>query len=201
MFNGKPIIGLLGGIGAGKSHVAALMGQMGCFVIESDAVARQAYSDEEVRSALRRWWGTGVFTPEGEVDRGKVAARVFSDAVARQQVEGLIHPLVRKIRERQMTDRCDDPTVRAFVWDSPLLVETGMYVQCDALVFVEAPLAIRIDRVQKTRGWDEAELLRREKSQTPLDKKRSLSDYIVVSTADADVLRGQVREVLSRILA
>jgi dephospho-CoA kinase len=68
-------------------------------------------------------------------------------------------------------------------------------------VFVEAPLEQRLERVRRSRGWDEAELDRRQKLQWPLDKKRRISDYAVANTADADYARGQVRDVLSRILA
>jgi dephospho-CoA kinase len=91
--------------------------------------------------------------------------------------------------------------VPAYVWDTPLLFEAGLNAECDAVVFVDAPLDRRLARVRAARGWDEAELLRREKSQWPLDKKKRISDYVVTNTADADDTRGQVRQVLSRILA
>jgi len=91
--------------------------------------------------------------------------------------------------------------VVAFVWDTPLLIEGGLDRLCDALVFVDAPAAVRLQRVQQSRGWDEAELTRREILQLALDKKRKISQYVVDNTADAEYARGQVREVLSRILA
>jgi dephospho-CoA kinase len=94
-----------------------------------------------------------------------------------------------------------DGQVKAFVWDSPLLFETKLSTECDATVFVDAPLAVRLSRVRETRGWDQSELARRENSQLPLDKKRSISDYIVVNTTNAESTRVQVRELLSRILA
>jgi len=100
-----------------------------------------------------------------------------------------------------MSAAANDPQVVAYVWDTPLLFEAGLATQCDAVVFVDAPIEQRVRRVRETRGWDEAELLRRQKSQWPLDKKRRISDYVVTNTADADYARGQVREVLSRILA
>jgi dephospho-CoA kinase len=92
-----------------------------------------------------------------------------------------------------------DDSVKAFVWDTPLLVESGLHTRCDAVVFVETPLPIRIARV-KGRGWSEDELARREKSQLPLDKKRALAQYVVSNAAEADTARSQVRQVFSRIL-
>jgi dephospho-CoA kinase len=97
--------------------------------------------------------------------------------------------------------------VIAYVWDTPLLLEAGLGPMCDAVVFVDAPFEERLGRVRGRSGWDEAELLRREKSQMPLDTKKALSDYVVTNAADADHgpsasagLREQVRRVLSQIL-
>ena len=217
MFQGKPIIGIAGGIGSGKSRVARLFGEMGCAVIDSDAQVREVYSREDVRRTLKQWWGDGVFKQGGELDRAAVAAKVFSDPAERQRLEALVHPLVAEARDRAMREAARDPQLVAFVWDTPLLFEVGMNAACDAVVFVDAPQDLRLLRVRRSRGWDAAELARRENLQWPLDRKRQLSDDVVTNTADADEgsspdegssgptgadpLRNQVRKVLSRILA
>jgi dephospho-CoA kinase len=113
----------------------------------------------------------------------------------------LLHPRVAQLRDRRMDEAGRQEQVKAIIWDTPLLFEAGLQKGCDAVVFVDLPLAQRLERVARDRGWDEAELRRREKSQWPLDKKKEISDYIVDNTADADYVRGQVREVLFRILA
>jgi dephospho-CoA kinase len=201
VYAGKPVIGIAGGIGSGKSFVAGLFAELGCLVIDSDALVRQAYQDLGVKETLRGWWGEGAFGPGGEINRWWVGRKVFSDAAERQRLEGLIHPWVDEQRKRLMAAAAGDAQVVAYVWDAPLLFEAGMAGQCDAIVFVEAPEAQRVERVGRQRGWDEAELLRRQKLQWPLDKKRRISDHAIYNTADADVARGQVRDVLSRILA
>jgi dephospho-CoA kinase len=198
---GKPVIGIAGGIGSGKSFIARLFAELGCAVIDSDAQARAAYRDPAVLQTLRSWWGDDLFLANGEINRPVVARKVFADEEARRRLEGLIHPWVAEARRREMTAAAHDPQVVAYVWDTPLLFEVGLNAECDAVVFVDAPLQQRLRRVAETRGWDEAELLRRQKSQWPLDKKRRISDHVVTNTADADYARGQVREVLSRILA
>ena len=99
-----------------------------------------------------------------------------------------------------MQQAVGDAQVLAFVWDTPLLMESGLDSQCDAVVFVDAPREVRLGRVKESRGWDEGELERREKSQMPLDKKREISDYVLVNTAEADRIRGQIREIFSQIL-
>ena len=200
MTHHKPIIGIAGGIGSGKSFVAGLFGELGCLVISSDDQVRDAYRDPRVLATLRQWWGDDALTPAGEVNKRVVAQRIFASPIERQRLERLLHPMVNEARERVMASAATDPAVLAFVWDTPLLFETGLHAKCDALVFVEAPQPLRLARVQTSRAWDAGELTRREKSQMPLDTKRKLSQYVVENTADADVVRGQVRTVLSRIL-
>lgn len=205
MFHDKPVIGIAGGIGGGKSFVARLFGELGCLVIDSDAQVRAAYNDAAVQETIRQWWGDAVFRTDGSVNRTAIASRIFEHSHERNRLEGLLHPWVNAARERAMHQAADDPQVPAFVWDTPLLFETGLNRLCDDVVFVETLESLRLARVLQTRGWDEAELQRREKSQWPLDKKREISDYVVVNTADADSgaagVRSQVREILSRILA
>lgn len=198
MFQGKPIIGIVGGIGSGKSFIADLFGELGCLVTKSDDHVREAYRRPEVKQTLHAWWGDAVITPEGEVDRKAVAERVFNHPEELKRLEGLIHPMVGQIRDEQMLKA--GPLVKAFIWDTPLLYEVGLDEQCDAVVFVDAPLEMRQKRVREHRGWSESELLRREKSQLPLDKKRQMAQYMVSNTADQAFARRQVEAVLSRIL-
>lgn len=201
MFAGKPVIGIAGGIGSGKSFVASLFGELGCAVIDSDAQVRAAYRDPQIQKTLRSWWGDEVVPANGSINRSAIARRVFADESERQRLEGLIHPWVSDARGRERAAAAADANVAAYVWDTPLLFEVGLNAECDAVVFVDAPFEQRLARVQATRGWNEAELGRREKSQWPLDRKKRISDYVLTNTADADEARGQVRQVLSRILA
>ncbi len=170
-------------------------------MIHADDQVRAAYSDEQIQNTLRAWWGTSVFQPDGSVDRRAIAGRIFSDDKDRENLERLLHPWVAADRDRMMAEALKEPQLKAFVWDTPLLFEAGLSRECDALVFVEAPEIVRFKRVKETRGWDTAEIIRREKLQWPLDKKKKLAHYVVVNTADVADSRSQVREVLSRILA
>ena len=201
MFAGKPIIGIVGGIGSGKSFVARLFGDEGGLVIDSDVQVRQAYTRPDVRARLREWWGDIAFDEQGEIDRAAIARRVFSDPAEKRKLEGVLHPLVAEMRQRQMEDSAGDPRVKAFIWDTPLLVETGLHRECDAVVFVDAPEEQRKERVMARSGWTPRQWAAREKSQLPLDKKREVAKYIIENTAGADDVRSQVRRVLSRILA
>jgi dephospho-CoA kinase len=201
MFAGKPIIGITGGIGSGKSFVANLFGEMGCLVINSDDQVHQVYRDPKVQNVLRQWWGPQIVKPDGEINRPAIARKVFADPQERQRLEQLLYPLVDQARQQVMEAATDDPQVLAFVWDTPLLCETGLDRKCDTIVYVDAPEDTRLSRVKQARGWDRPELESRENLQLPLDKKREISDYVISNTAGADQVRVQVREVLSRILA
>jgi len=173
---------------------------MNCAVIDSDAQVRSAYAEPAVLKTLRGWWGETVFHPDGQISRAAIAKRVFSNPDERKRLEGLIHPLVNQARQREMGILAHDPGTVAFVWDTPLLFEAGLNRECDAIVFINASFDLRLGRVRRTRGWDEAELLRRENLQWPLDRKREISDYVLENTADAGEARSQVWAVLSRIL-
>jgi dephospho-CoA kinase len=199
MFHSIPILGLVGGIGSGKSYVAKLFGELGCLVIDSDALVRKGYDDPQIRQTLRNWWGDEVFLADGQVNRSAIAQKVFNNPHERQRLEQIMHRWVDEQRMRIM--QAAPPQTIAFVWDTPLLVETGLNRKCDAIIYVDAPLAERLQRVKAQRGWDAAEIERREKLQTPLDKKREISDYVLVNSADAVDLRHQVRQMLSRIVA
>jgi dephospho-CoA kinase len=200
MFHHVPIIGIAGGIGSGKSFVARLFGELGCCVIHADDQVRQAYDDPAIAQTLANWWGNSIFRSDGTIDRRAIAGRIFSNESERARLEKLLHPWVAVERDKIMAKAILDPDLKAFVWDTPLLFETDLAKECDALVFVEAPEAVRFNRVHQSRGWDAAEIIRREKLQWPLDKKKKLAHYVVVNTADAVTSRSQVREILSRIL-
>lgn len=199
--DGKPIIGVLGGIGSGKSTVARRMAaSFGGMRIDADADAKAALEEPAVRDQLVRWWGSSVLDERGRIDRAAVASIVFDDAAARRRLESVVHPRVAAKREAKLAEAASDASVRFVVLDVPLLAEVGLTERCDALVFVEAGWSARAARVRRARGWDEAELARREKNQMPLDRKRDLAHYVVSNDASEAECLAQVREVVSRIL-
>ena len=198
-YRNKPIIGIVGGIGSGKSFVARLLGELGCAVIDSDAVAHAVYAEPAIKETLVGWYGPGVLNDRGEVDRKVVARSIFHDAEHRTRLEQLVHPRIHAEREREMSRVAGDPAVVAFVWDSPLLVEAGLHSQCDAVVFVDVPHEERLRRVRETRGWDAAELQRREASQLPLDEKRRLSTDIIRGDYPTNKIQEQLETLLRRL--
>ncbi len=192
-----PIIGLAGGIGAGKSTVAAILRDLGCFVVDADALAQEALEEPRIRDELVSWWGREILDAHGRVNRAAVARIVFASPPQRLRLESLVHPWV-EARRRALFAGAKD--ARALVIDAPLLFEAGLDAECDAVIFVEADRGRRIERLAAARGWSEQELGLREDSQLPLDEKRARSDHVVVNDGDLPALAGQVRRTLNDIL-
>ncbi|RJP36726.1 MAG: dephospho-CoA kinase [Phycisphaerales bacterium] len=195
----KPIIGLVGSIGAGKSTVAAILGSLGAGVIDADREAHRELACPEVAATLARWWGDAV-APGGVVDRAAVARIVFADAAQLTRLESLLYPRMARRRAEVIERWNADPAVRAIVLDSPKLLEAGLDGECDAIICVDAPPEARLARLAAARGWNAAELDRRANSQISLDEKKAKSDYIVSNNSSAEALPAQVEKVFEEIL-
>lgn len=199
MQRSKPIIGLCGGIGSGKSRVAEEFAKLGCMVVDSDRLNHEVLQTPQVQAALREWWGPQIVRPDGTTDRARIAEIVFRDEEARRRLESLVHPLIGARREAMIRRGLEDPRVRAIILDSPLLFESGLDHLCDRIVFVDADEPARLRRVQAARHWDAAQLRERERRQQPIEHKRSRADYVVDNNGPAEALGKQVAEILRQV--
>lgn len=194
------MIGLVGGVGAGKSTVARLLAEQGAAVIDSDRLGHEQLQCPEVVDQVRRWWGPGVVLPSGAPDRSAIARIVFSDPGELARLEGLLYPRIERRRRELLAELNRDPRIRAVVLDAPKLLEAGLKGVCDVVVFVDCPRKERLRRAAQTRGWSEEEFDRRERSQFSLDKKRSMSDEVIVNHSDVEALRREVEPLFTTIL-
>ena len=194
-----PVIGLTGGIAAGKSSVAALLESLGCLVVNSDALAHKALRDPAVIEQLVTWWGDGVLHDDGAVNRAAVAKIVFASTGERRRLESLVHPWIEARRRSLFANPPAGTT--ALVIDAPLLLEAGLERECHAVIFVDAGFEVRLHRVRTHRGWTEDDLRKRERTQIPLDEKRARADHVIVNEGDREALQRRVRDVFRDILA
>lgn len=201
MSSTKPIVGLCGGIGAGKSCVAAEFERLGCLVSDSDRHNHEVLETCEVQDALRAWWGEDVIRRDHRTDRKRIAEIVFDDDQARQRLESLVYPLIDRRRRAIITRGSNDPTVRAIILDSPLLFESGLDRQCNRIVFVHAGESARLERLRQARGWDPGQLRGRERLQKTVAYKRSHSDFVIDNDGPKGRLRPQVIEILERVVS
>lgn len=197
----KPVVGLAGGVGAGKSSVARIMSELGAGVVESDQLGRLEINSPEVKETISHWWGRKVIAADGTVDRKKVASIVFRDASQRHRLEALLHPRIAVRRADKMAEIDAQPRFKMIVIDTPLLYESDLDLTCDAVVFVDSDIEIRKARSEKLRHWSPRELDRREKAQQSLDMKRARADYICENNSTLADLRKQVERIVTQILS
>lgn len=182
-----PVLGLVGGVGSGKSFVAAsLAARRKVAVIAADPIGHEVLKRPGVKAQVRQHFGDGVFARDGEIDRPRLGALVFGDdpetQSRRQRLEAITHPEITQEVRRQIDEYQSRPDLEAIVIDAALLLEAGWASICDHVVFVESRLTDRQQRVSRNRGWTEAELARREASQWPLERKRHACDAVVHNT-------------------
>lgn len=194
------ILGLAGGIGSGKSAVAALLGELGFVVSDSDAGARAVLEKPEVVRELAAAFGRGVLDGDGRPDRRAIADAVFGDAAKRRTLEGIVHPRLHEERAL-LIEAARAKGTAGVVIDAPLLFEAGVDGECDAVIFVDTPRELRLRRVTQGRGWAEDELARREAAQMPLSEKRARCQAVVANDDDHDALRARVRAAVAAIRA
>jgi dephospho-CoA kinase len=189
------ILGLLGGIGSGKSAVASIFEGLGARTIDADAIAHRVIDAPAMRRQLVRWWGPEVVR-NGRVNRAAVARRAFASPAAARRLNRLLHPRIgRELNKEFSRARRRGGVV---VVEAALLLETGTDRRCDVLVFVDAPRAVRLRRIGR-RGWAAGELRRREKAQWPLARKRARADYVIDNGGSKAATRKQVARILQEI--
>ncbi len=189
------VVGLLGGIGSGKSSVAALFRTFGALTVDADRIARRVLEDPAVVRTLVSWWGPAVMS-RGRVNRAEVARRAFGSAAETARLNALTHPRIRRELKREIAGARRRGGV--VIVEAALLLETGSDAGCDVLVFVDAPAAVRRRRIA-SRGWTAAEWRRRERAQWPLPRKRARADYLIDNGGSRAAARKQVETILQEI--
>jgi dephospho-CoA kinase len=192
----KPIIGIIGSIGAGKSVVAAELAKLGGYLIVADALGHEGLRQPAIKEKLHARWGDKVFKADGEVDRRALGGIVFADAAELRALEAIQFPFIgNRIRE-EIAKGAADPTIRFIALDAAVLLEAGWEDECDYLLFVDAPRPIRLERLRQNRNWTEAELDNRERSQMSLEKKRQAADAVLVNAGSVADAAAGVRDIL-----
>jgi len=194
------VLGIAGGIGSGKSRVAAEFAAMGWLVVDFDAEIRKALSTIAVRDTLVDWWGDRVLDADGKLDRKAVASIVFENEHERTRLESLLHPMVLLTRE-QAHEKARQAGAPGIVLDAPLLFESGQDAACDTVVFVNASWQTRLKRVTAHRGWSRDELLKREASQMSLEEKKARCSHIIENEPGNTGLAGRVAELSAILLS
>ncbi len=193
-------VGLTGGIASGKSLVAAAFQRLGAYVIDSDSIAREVVEPGHAGwHAVVKEFGQQILTPHGEIDRTKLADKIFSDAHSRQRLNEILHPLIltilkERLEEIGIKDRC-----AIVVADIPLLIECSLENNFDAIIVVWTTPEIQAKRLMERNGLCREEADKRIKAQLPLNEKRSVALHIIENDQSVAHTEQQVTEIYLKL--
>ncbi len=193
----KPVFGLIGGIGAGKSAAAGCLAARGGLVIDCDKLGHVALEQPEVRDQLRAQWGDAVFNADGSVNRKAVAGVVFGTPSEREWLESVVFPVIGRLADERLRSADADPAVRFSVLDAAVLLEAGWKDRCDRVLYIDAPRTVRETRLAARSGWTAADLTARESAQWPSAVKKSHADAVVVNDGTREQLQERIDHVLT----
>ena len=190
------IIGITGPTGAGKSTVAKGLAGLGYDTIDADKLYHSMLiPPSECLDAIRGEFGDKIFTPNGELDRRALAAKVFSDPEALERLNATVLPIVIE-RMRAVIRELDQKGCEAVIIDAPTLIESGFAKECDFVLSVSAPEDVRIERIMKRDGIDESRARARVCGQKGDDFYRAASDAFLYDEGDAEQLLKSAREAI-----
>lgn len=194
-----PVVVLTGGIASGKSAVSERLSGHGVPVIDTDALAREAVAPgtpglAEVVGAF----GPEVLAADGSLDRARLRARVFADQQARQRLEALLHPRIESAARARIQTLDSAPYCLLVV---PLLVETGLFGDADCVVVVDVPETLRLERLMRRDGIDEATARRMLTSQAKREQRLARADEVIENHLSLDQLQAQVDQLHHKLLA
>ncbi|HSD38494.1 MAG TPA: dephospho-CoA kinase [Rhodocyclaceae bacterium] len=184
------VIGLTGGIGSGKSAAAALFGEHGASIVDTDVIAHElSASGGAAIPALREAFGNVCIGADGALDRAAMRALIFSDPAEKARLEGILHPLIRSIS----AERVATATGPYVVLVVPLLIESGHWAErCDRIVVVDCPEEVQIARVMARSNLTEMQVRAIMATQASRAKRRAAAQEIIDNAGDFDSLRAQV---------
>ena len=193
------VVGLTGNIGSGKSTVATLIAQRGVTVIDADALAREAVRPGSPALArIAELWGRDILAPDGSLDRAALRARVFTHLSELDALNAIVHPEVGRRRDALIADarRRGD---RVVVCDIPLLFEVHLDRVMDLVILVDAPRAIRLERLITTRGISRSVAEAIMTTQLSAEHKRELADFVVDNSGTLQELERRVTDLWKSI--
>ena len=191
------MVGLTGGIGAGKSTVAQMLRARGAVVVDADAIARQVVEPGTATLAkLVERFGSEILHDDGSLDRAALARLGFASDETRKDLEGITHPAIGEEFLRQVAAAPADAVV---VHDVPLLVESTRGLQYGCVIVVEAPLPVRLDRLE-ARGVPRDDAERRIAAQASDEDRRKVATWIIDNGGGIPDLERKIEEIWKEIL-
>jgi dephospho-CoA kinase len=191
------VIGLAGGIASGKSLVASQFQSLGAVALDADQIGHDVLREPEIKRRVKEEWGEWVFE-RGEINRRALAEIVFQEgpdaALHLATLERITHPRIGEILSQRLKHLEADSQPLAVILDAPVMFKAGWDQMCDKIVFVDAPLQLRIRRA-RARGWTELHFFQRESHQPPNDLKRANCSDIIDNSGSVEATFAQVKRL------
>jgi dephospho-CoA kinase len=192
-------VGLTGGVASGKSTVSAMLADLGAVVIDADLLAREVVAPgTEGLKEIVAAFGPEVVTKSGELDRPAMGTIVFGDEARRRTLEAIIHP---RVRARGAELEAAAPPGAVVVHDIPLLAETGQGGAFDAVVVVDVPVEVQVERMTGLRGMSAQDAEARVRSQATREQRLAVATYVIDNTGTLEDLRDRVTEVFDKLVS
>jgi dephospho-CoA kinase len=193
------LIGLTGNIASGKSEVANMLAERGATVIDADVLAREAVRpDTQALKDIIKRWGKDVLQTDGSLDRTALRQIVFADQNELDALNRIVHPGVTRLRDREiaLAKERGDPIVVCVI---PLLFERNLVEEFDAIVLVDSPRPVRLERLVATRGLEETDAMNMIAAQMPAELKRARADYCIDNDGSLEDLERKVAALWSSL--
>src|SRR5258706_1769985 len=192
-------IGLTGNIASGKSEVARMLADRGATIIDADELAREAVEPETqaLKDIIKRW-GKDVLNQDGGLDRAALRQIVFADQNELDALNRIVHPGVTRLRDREVARARErgDPIVVCVI---PLLFERNIVEEFDAIILVDAPRPLRLERLVATRGLEETEAMNMIASQRPAELNGARAGFVIENEGSLDKLEPDVDALWSSL--
>ena len=195
-------VGLTGSIGVGKSFVSSVLAELGCWVLDADATAREVVKpNSPALQTLVAKFGPEIIRSEGTLDRPALAALVFADPAKRADLNSILHPYIIAEQDQQLREwEAADPNAIAVI-DAALMIESGGYKRFDKLIVVHCDSDAQLQRVMARDKLSSEEAKRRIAAQMSQDEKKTFADYLIDTTDGFEAARKQTKEVYSKLRA
>jgi dephospho-CoA kinase len=194
------LIGLTGNIASGKTAVADMLAERGAVIVDADVLAREAVSKgSPALDAITERWGRDVLDADGNLDRSSLRHIVFQNQEDLDALNEIVHPEVARLRKREI-EAAKQRGDKILVCVVPLLFERHLAEEFDAIVLVDAPRSLRLERIVRDRGIDEAEAMKMIASQMPADLKRARADFVIENAGSLEELEEEVDRVWGEIV-
>lgn len=186
------LAGLTGNIASGKSEVARLLGEKGATLIDADRLAREAVTPgTDALGKIVADWGKEVLSADGSLDRGALRRIAFSDQAQLEKLNAIVHPEVTRLRDLEI-EKAKERGDNVVVCVIPLLFERNLVNDFDYIVLVDAPRALRLERLAASRGLEETDAMNMIASQMPAELKRARADYCIENVGSLEDLQRHV---------